>query len=57
MNKIQVRNALNLNETLSSLLTIKMAINETCFKFEPPQDVVEKSKTVTWEYNKVHSKE
>jgi len=56
MNKTPTRNSLDLNETLSSLLTIKMAVKEPCYKFEPPPEVVKMSKKVTWNYNKEHRK-
>ena len=55
-NKTDSRNSLGLDGTLSSILTVKMACEEPCFKFEPPSDVVKKSKKATWEYNKEHRK-
>ena len=30
--------------------------NETCYKYNPSQNVLKRSKEVTWEYNKKHSK-
>jgi hypothetical protein len=54
-NKTPVRNSLSLDGTLSSILTVKMNSSEPCYKFEPPTDVVLKSRNVTSEYNKEHS--
>ena len=56
-NKTDSRNSLSLDGTLSSILTVKMACEEPCYKYEPTVDVVKKSKTVTWEYNKEHRTE
>ena len=56
-NKTDSRNSLSLDGTLSSILTVKMACEEPCYKYEPTVDVVRKSKTVTWKYNKEHRTE
>ena len=55
LNKTPYRSSLSLDGTLSSILTVKMFNPEPCYKFEPPVDMLEKSKKVTWEYNKEHS--
>ena len=56
LNKTPYRCSLSLDGTLSSVLTVKMFNPEPCYKFEPPVDMLEKSKKVTWEYNKEHRK-
>ena len=53
-NKTPSRNSLLLDGTLSSILTVKMNSVEPCFKFEPTNAVILKSKTATWEYNQAH---
>ena len=57
LNKTAFRNSLSLDGTLSSILTVKLALPESkvkCYAFEPPKEVVTKSKKVTWSYNKEH---
>ena len=49
-NKTDFRSSLSLDGTLSSLLTIKMAIEEPCHKYEPPSAVIKRSKKATWKY-------
>ncbi|CAL8266501.1 unnamed protein product [Gadus morhua 'NCC'] len=48
--------SLALEGTLSSIMTIKMADLEPCFKWEPPSDVIKASKkaTATGQYNRAH---
>lgn len=53
-NKTPYRDALNINSTLSSILTVKMASKEPCFKFEPTSEVLTASKKATWSYNQAH---
>lgn len=55
-NKTPFRPNLGLETTLSSLLTVKLATDEPCHKFEPHSSVIKKAGKVTWEYNKEHSK-
>ena len=55
-NKTPFRPSLSLDKTLSGLLTVKLAINEPCHKFEPDASVTAKAGKVTWEYNKEHRK-
>ena len=40
LNKTDIRNRLQLNGTLSSLMTIKMATSEPCYMYEPPEKVL-----------------
>ncbi|KAL0992571.1 hypothetical protein UPYG_G00095100 [Umbra pygmaea] len=40
LNKTKRRNSLALDGTLSSIMTIKMANLELCFKWEPPSEVI-----------------
>ena len=54
LNKTPYRSSLNLEGTLSSTLTVKLHNPEPCYEFEPPITMLEKSKIVTWEYNKEH---
>ena len=57
-NKRDSRNLLENRGSLLSLMTIKLANPESsqnCYKFEPPKEVVLKSTSVNWEYNKAHS--
>lgn len=55
-NKTPFRPSLGLDKTLPSLLTIKLATEEPCHKFEPHPSVVARAGKVTWEYNKEHRK-
>ena len=56
-NKTKFRSNLQLDGTLSSIITIKLANLELCNKYEPPKSILEKAKTaVTMEYNCEHSK-
>ena len=53
-NKTQFRPSLGLDKTLPSILTVKLATEEPCFKFEPDRTVVHKAGKVTWQYNQEH---
>lgn len=55
-NKTPFRPNLGLDKTLPSLLTVKLATDEPCHKYEPPEAAVKKAGKVTWEYNKEHRK-
>ncbi|KAL1250719.1 hypothetical protein QQF64_018515 [Cirrhinus molitorella] len=54
LNKTKRRNSLALDGTLSSIMTIKMANLEPCFKWEPPSDIIKASKKTTGQYNHAH---
>ena len=54
LNKTETRNALHLDGTLSSIMTIKMAASEPCYRFEPPAEVLRASRSATSSYNKSH---
>ena len=57
-NKTDSRNKLDPDETLGSLLTVKMYMPESsapCYKFQPPKKVIEDSKKATWKYIQEHS--
>ena len=43
-NKTDFRDSLDLDNTLTNLLTIKMTIPEPCHKYEPPEKVIKKIK-------------
>ena len=51
-NKTAFRPSLQVDGTLASLLTIKMANKES--SFEPPADLLSSAKKATWNYNKEH---
>lgn len=55
-NKTPFRSSLGLDKTLPGLLTVKLATQEPCHKFEPDPSVVTRAGKVTWEYNKEHRK-
>ena len=55
-NKTKFRPSLQLEGTLSSIITIKLACNQPCHAFEPPSHVLETAKTATMVYNKAHSR-
>lgn len=55
LNKTPYRSSLNLEGTLSSILTVKLHNPEPCYQFEPSDKMLENSRKVTWEYNKEHS--
>lgn len=54
LNKTKSRNRLALDGTLSSIMTIKMAGLEPCFKWEPSSTLIKASKMTTSQYNKAH---
>ncbi|CAL8386831.1 unnamed protein product [Boreogadus saida] len=54
LNKTKTRNSLALDGTLSSIMTIKMADLEPCFKWEPPSDVLKASMKAKGQYNRAH---
>jgi hypothetical protein len=56
LNKTPYRSCLGIDGTLSSILTVKMNDIEPCYNYEPTQEMLEKSKKATWEYNKQHQK-
>ncbi|KAK6313957.1 hypothetical protein J4Q44_G00154160 [Coregonus suidteri] len=51
LNKTKRRHSLALDGTRSSIMTIKMANLEPCFKWEPPSDIIKASKKATGQYN------
>ena len=55
----QGRESLQLEGTLTSLVAVQLGRPDTkqqpCFKFQPLKDVVNRSKSVTYEYDKEHS--
>ena len=53
-NKTKFRPNLKLDGTLASILTIKLANPQPCYKFEPPQEVIESAKKATVTYNRAH---
>ena len=52
------RASLSLDGSLSSTMSFQLnrEKNEPCYKYNPSQNVLKRSKEVTWEYNKEHSK-
>ena len=54
-NKTPFRLSLGLDETLPSIIQVKLGVDDPCEKFEPTKQLLEKAKKVTWEYNKAHS--
>ena len=55
-NKTKFRPNLVVDGTLSSLITVKLANEDNCSKYEPPKEVLESAKKATMEYNRAHSK-
>lgn len=53
-NKILSRSSLDINNTLSSILTVKMSNLEPCYKYEPTSEVLLAAKKATWSYNQSH---
>lgn len=55
-NKTKFRPNLKLDGTLSSILTIKLATNNSpCSKYEPTKEVLDSARKATMEYNHAHS--
>ena len=52
------RASLTLDGLLSSIMSFQLnrEKNEPCYKYNPSQNVLKRSKEVTWEYNIEHSK-
>ena len=55
-NKTNFRPNLQLDGTLSSIISVKLANLEPCNECEPPKIVLEKAKRATMEYNREHSR-
>ena len=53
-NKTPFRPSLGLEGTLSSIVGIKLGIDDPCERYEPSKQVLKDAKKVTWEYNKAH---
>jgi hypothetical protein len=53
-NKTCFRGNLDMNRTLSAIMTIKMNSTAPCFEYKPTDEVVKNSKKVTWQFNKSH---
>lgn len=51
-NKTPFRPSLGLDGTLSSIITVKLGIEDPCEKFEPTSSLLDTAKKATWEYNK-----
>jgi hypothetical protein len=54
-NKTCFRPNLKLDGTLSSILQVKLANSEPCFKYEPESTVLKSAKSATTLYNRAHS--
>ena len=54
-NKTKFRPSLKLDGTLASILMIKLANEQPCYKFDPPQEVIASAKKATIAYNQAHS--
>ena len=55
-NETPFRPNLGIDKTLPSLLTVKLATEEPCHKYEPPPCVIKNAGKVTRQYNKEHRK-
>ncbi|CAB3996170.1 PREDICTED: uncharacterized protein LOC106702191 [Paramuricea clavata] len=53
-NKTCFRGNLDINRTLSAIMTIKMNSTAPCFEYKPTDEVVKNSKKVAWQFNKSH---
>ena len=56
-NLMPQRASLSLDGSLSSIMSFQLnrEKNEQCYKYNPSQNVLKRSKEVTWEYNTEHS--
>ena len=50
-NKTPFRSSLSFDGTLSSVITVKLGVDDQCEKFEPSKQLLETAKKSTWEYN------
>ena len=55
-NETAFQPSLDSKGTLSSILTIKLAKTAPAHRFEPTKELLKTAKSVSWEYNKAHSK-
>ena len=55
-NKTEFRGSLDLNRTLSSIITVKMNLDGESHQFRPSASLIKKSKSSTGEYNRLHKK-
>uniref|UniRef100_A0A1X7TWU2 HAT C-terminal dimerisation domain-containing protein n=1 Tax=Amphimedon queenslandica TaxID=400682 RepID=A0A1X7TWU2_AMPQE len=54
-NKTSFRPSLMLDGTLSSIIQVKLANPEPCFKYEPTKEVIKTAKKATMTYNRAHT--
>ena len=50
--KTKFRPSLKLDDTLSSIITLKLANPEPCHKYEPPNEVLKSAKKASMTYNR-----
>ena len=53
-NKTDFRASLDLNRTLSSVITVKMNLDESSHQFMPSKNLLKKAKAASWNYNQLH---
>ena len=53
-NKTKFRPSLKLDGTLASIIMIRLANTQPCYKFEPPEQIIDSSKKATMVYNQAH---
>ena len=54
-NKTNFRPNPQLDGTLASLISVKLANSSPCQSYEPPKEVIESAKKATMDYNRAHS--
>ena len=54
-NKTKFRPSLKLDGTLASIIMIKLANIQPCYKYEPPEQIIDSAKKATMIYNQAHS--
>ena len=54
LNKTPTHSCLDPNGTLSSIVTVKLANEDSCFSWEPPKTLLKASKSATTKYNELH---
>lgn len=55
-NKTSTRASLHTNGTLSSIIQVKLANNDSCVVWEPPKELLKSAKGATKKYNDMHKK-
>ncbi len=55
-NRTPTRSSLDVNGTLSSIIQVKLANQDSCIAWDPPKELLKSAKGATKQYNDMHKK-